>query len=120
MDHTKIAILTCLHSNDVCARVGCLNAFNRRSDFFRDYGPEVELGALMTCNGCKGHRPQEPAEDPGILEKADRLISEGIQTVHVGVCRLLSNGQECPRMTAVCRVLEEKGIKIVRGTHREA
>ena len=32
----KIGTLTCLHSNNVCARVGCLKAFQNRSDFFED------------------------------------------------------------------------------------
>ena len=30
----KIGILTCLHSNDVCARVRCLSSFWQRKDFF--------------------------------------------------------------------------------------
>ena len=49
----KIGTLTCLHSNNVCARVGCLNAFQNRSDFFDGYSPDTLLGAMMTCNGCK-------------------------------------------------------------------
>lgn len=49
----KIGILTCLHSNAVCARVGCLSAFQNRTDFFQDYPEDTYLAALMTCNGCK-------------------------------------------------------------------
>ncbi len=45
----KIGILTCIKSNDVCARVGCLKAFNRRSDFFAEYDGNTELAALMTA-----------------------------------------------------------------------
>lgn len=80
----KIGILTCLHSNDVCARVGCLAAFYNKSDFFKAYSQDTYLAAMMTCNGCKGENPADPEEDKGILEKIDRLVSEKIETVHVG------------------------------------
>ena len=96
----KIGILTCIHSNNVCARVGC-------------------LAAMMTCNGCKGANPIEPIEDKGILEKIDRLVSEKISTIHVGVCRLPDGKHECPRMTQICNMIEERGIKVIRGTHKE-
>lgn len=58
----KIAILTCIRSNDVCARVGCLRAFHDREAFFSDYGPDTELAALMTCNGCSRDNPLKPDE----------------------------------------------------------
>ncbi len=32
----KIAILTCMLSNKVCTRMSCLNAFQNKSDFFRN------------------------------------------------------------------------------------
>lgn len=63
----KIGILTCIHSNNVCARVGCLAAFQNRTDFFQDYPEDTCLAAMMTCNGCKGANPIEPIEDKGIL-----------------------------------------------------
>ena len=65
----KIGTLTCLHSNNVCARVGCLKAFQNRGDFFDGYSPDTLLGAMMTCNGCKSVNPKEPDVDEGILEK---------------------------------------------------
>lgn len=114
----KIGILTCLHSNDVCARVGCLRAFFERRDFFKEYGPETGLGAVMTCNGCASERGYAPREDPGIREKLEKLVSENITAVHVGVCRM-HGGKECPRMTEICRMAQESGIRVVRGTHRE-
>lgn len=115
----KIAILTCLNSNDVCTRAGCLQAFFHRKDFFRDYGEDVELAALMTCNGCKKERPAEPEEDAGILEKIQRLTDENVEVVHVGVCRNMKENVECPRMTRIIKMLEKEGIRIVRGTHQE-
>ena len=92
----KIGILTCLNSNDVCTRA-----------------------AVMTCNGCKETNAKEPAEDEGILEKADRLVSEKISVIHVGVCRLNEEKKECPRITQICGLIEERGIKVIRGTHKE-
>ena len=68
---------------------------------------------------CKGVNPIEPIEDKGILEKIDRLVSEKISTIHVGVCRLPDGKHECPRMTQICNMIEERGIKVVRGTHKE-
>lgn len=114
----KIGILTCLKSNDVCARVGCLNSFYERKDFFQDYPADTRLAAVMTCNGCAEVNGTLPREDTGILEKADRLAAEGISTVHVGVCRMQGN-RECDRITAICKLLEDRGIAVVRGTHRE-
>ena len=89
----KIGILTCIHSNNVCARVGCLAAFQNRTDFFQDYPEDTCLAAMMTCNGCKGANPIEPIEDKGILEKIDRLVSEKISTIHVllSYCRSVSS-----------------------------
>ena len=115
----KIGILTCIHSNNVCARVGCLAAFQNRTDFFQDYPEDTRLAAMMTCNGCKDTNPTEPIEDKGILEKIDRLVSEKISTIHVGVCRLSEGTHECSRMTQICNMIEERGIKVIRGTHKE-
>ena len=115
----KIAILTCLNSNDVCTRAGCLQAFFQRKDFFQNYGEDVELTALMTCNGCKKERSMEPEEDAGMQEKIQRLKDENVEVVHVGVCRNTQDKTECPRMTRITHMLEKEGIRIVRGTHRE-
>lgn len=115
----KIGILTCFRSNDVCTRVGCMNAFNHRKDFFQSYPEDTELAAMMTCNGCFKDQPLEPGEDPGILEKLERLKKEEISIIHVGVCRLLKNKTECPRITAICTLMENQGIRVIRGTHRE-
>ena len=115
----KIGILTCLNSNDVCTRAGCLSAFRERRDFFSGYPEDTILAAVMTCNGCKETNAKEPAEDEGILEKADRLVSEKISVIHVGVCRLNEEKKECPRITQICGLIEERGIKVIRGTHKE-
>lgn len=53
----------------------------------------------------------------------ERLEQEGIETVHVGVCRFRQgpdgNREECSRLMEICRMIEERGIQVVRGTHRE-
>ena len=86
--------------------------------FFRLSG-RYDSAAVMTCNGCKETNEKEPAEDEGILEKADRLVSEKISVIHVGVCRLNEEKKECPRITQICGLIEERGIKVIRGTHKE-
>ena len=88
----KIGILTCLNSNDVCTRAGCLSAFRERRDFFSGYPEDTILAAVMTCNGCKETNAKEPAEDEGILEKADRLVSEKISVIHVDYVKRAGQG----------------------------
>lgn len=73
----------------------------------------------MTCSGCKEERPQEPEEDAGMAEKLERLSAEGISVIHIGVCRVQTDGQECERMIKIGNMLETRGIRVVRGTHRE-
>ena len=46
----KIGTLTCLHSNNVCARVGCLKAFQNRSDFFDGCQPGDRSGEKVPGN----------------------------------------------------------------------
>ena len=115
----KIGILHCINANDVCAGVGCLKSFMNKKDFFKKYEAEfIELGAFFTCNGCKEYREVEPEEDEGIIEKLDRLVEENISIVHVGVCRKLKDGSECPRITTMTLMLEDRGIEVIRGTHK--
>ena len=54
----KIGTLTCLHSNNVCARVGCLKAFQNRSDFFEGYSPDTLLGAMRPVMDAKVQIPK--------------------------------------------------------------
>lgn len=114
----KIGILTCLHSNDVCTRAGCLKAFHQRTDTFSEYDNETELAVLMTCNGCEKDNPVEPEDDLGLKEKLERLSKEEIAVMHVGACRL-NKGIECVRMTRICDMIKKMDISVVRGTHRE-
>ena len=109
----KIAILNCLKANQVCTGAGCLKAFNARCAHFQAYGEEpLTLVALARCNGC------DAGIDKGFREKLDRIVKEGAEACHLGVCTVKSETKsECPTITEAAAYLEERGIKIVRGTH---
>lgn len=109
----KIAILNCLMANDVCAGEACLKSFNTKSRHFAEYGDTpLELVAMARCNGCgKGI-------DEGFREKLERIVSEGAEVCHLGVCtRHGEEKKECRTITEAAAWLEERGVRIVRGTH---
>ena len=113
----KIAIAACLRANDVCAGCGCLNAYNGRSRHFERYaGQEVQLIAFMRCSHCL-REGGDPMEDAGFTEKLDRLVSEGVQVVHIGVCAGKDAQSACPAMASMARAFSEKGLEVVWGTH---
>ena len=109
----KIAILNCLKANEVCAGASCLKAFNEKSRHFESYGDTpTELIAFARCNGCGA------GIDEGFREKLDRMVEEGAEVCHLGVCtRDFKTKEECPNITAAAKYLEERGVRIVRGTH---
>ena len=109
----KIAILHCLNANDVCAGAACLKAFNAKARHFASYGDTpLELIAFGRCSGCG------TGIDPGFREKLDRMVSEGAEVCHLGVCTIQpETGSECPTITEAAAYLESKGLRIVRGTH---
>ncbi|HAQ40394.1 CGGC domain-containing protein [Anaeropeptidivorans aminofermentans] len=110
----KIAMMNCLKSNRVCTGAACLNAFNARTVGFERYrDEELELVALMWCNGCDA----EADEDSGMIEKLERLQSIGTQVLHIGKCTKNKAGEECPIISKAADILERQGIQIVRGTH---
>lgn len=109
-----IAMLTCLNANAVCTGASCLKAFYHRTGPFAIYQTEeLYLDAFMKCNGCGN----PPNIDDGMLEKIERLKQLGTQIVHVGICARKKDGTECPSMTEIVQMLEQNGIKIVKGTH---
>ena len=115
----KIAILRCLHSNDVCTGAACLKAFNDRSGSFSAYkNEELQLVAFWACNGCRECRLEN---EIGLEEKLQRIISIKTDIVHVGVCtkQRSVNGirQTCPTIKELCNRIEASGIKIVQVTH---
>ena len=109
----KIAFLNCLKANEVCTGASCLRAFNDRSRHSEVYGDTpLTLVAMARCNGC------EAEIDEGFREKLDRIVSEGAEACHLGVCTVRSDTKkECPVITRAADYLEERGVRIVRGTH---
>ena len=110
----KLAILTCLKSNEVCTGAACLRAFNARQKSFEKYKYiEIELVAFAKCNGCD----QPLAENRGLQEKLERLITIGTDIVHLGICVKNKEGTECKIITDFAKELEKNGIVVIRGTH---
>ncbi|MCC5911192.1 MAG: CGGC domain-containing protein [Clostridiaceae bacterium] len=69
----KIAILVNESTMDRCIGKGCFNAFFKRIDAFRDYGPEVELMGFTHVGGDLEH-------------KIEKLINNGVEVVHLSTC----------------------------------
>ncbi len=75
-------------------------------------GKDVDLRAFLRCSNC-GKTPQE---DPGMTEKLERLVSSGVETVHIGVCAQ-PKGIRCQTMERYAAWLEEHRIRVVWKTH---
>lgn len=113
----RIGILHCLEATKVCAGCGCLNAFNQKKGSFTEYAKEDILAAYFTCNGCKNQNSTSPKEDKGMIEKVERLQTEGIDVVHVGVCCENADGSFCERIVEIVEMIKLKGIQIKNRTH---
>jgi hypothetical protein len=110
----KIAILACLKANDVCAGVSCLQAFYGRKASFAPYqGEELILCAFLRCSQCN----QDPLSDKGMIEKLHRILSCGVEVVHIGVCAKKRDGTPCTFMAQAADFLSDQGVGIVWGTH---
>lgn len=70
---------------------------------------------MMHCNGCG----KDPAADPGMQEKLERLAQIGVDRVHLGVCTRTEQADHsrCPRIQNIVDRLEAQGVAIVEGTH---
>lgn len=109
----KIAILNCLMANEVCAGASCLRAFYaRQAGFARYAGEELQLVAFSRCSSCR----KQLQDDMGMLEKLERIVSEGAEAVHIGVCAQMNNVR-CPTMETYAKWLEDRGVEIVWQTH---
>jgi predicted metal-binding protein len=107
----KIAILHCRKSMDVCTGAACFKAYNHDLASFAQYaGDRPELAAFFDCGGCGIDR----AQNAGVLEKLERLKSEGVEKVHVGVCV----GHKCPEREEILALLDRYGLPYEFGTHR--
>ena len=109
----RIAILNCLKANQVCAGVSCLDALRERRGGFAEYaGEDVDLRAFLRCSNCG----KTPEEDPGMTEKLERLVSSGVETVHIGGCAQMK-GIRCKTMETYASWLENHGIQVIWKTH---
>lgn len=86
----------------------------KRTRSFAPYkGEPLQLMAFLHCNGCAC----DYDTDPGFLEKLERLEQIGVEIVHAGICTRKHDGSECSQITKILSKMEEKGMKVVRGTH---
>lgn len=110
----RVAMFNCLKANEVCAGAACMKAWETKTRSFTVYrGEEAVLTAFARCNGC-GNTPENSA---GLKEKLERLVSEGTEVVHFGVCTRNKEGKECPAITQIGEWLDAHGVEVVRGTH---
>lgn len=115
----KIAILTCLQSNDVCTRYSCLKAFNDKNDYFSTYNSEnIELVAVWTCQGCN---EINLSNDDGLKEKLQCIVNAGVEVVHIGKCCYVKGNdnsyKKCDKIIIIEKYLEQNLINVVWGTH---
>ena len=102
MSMKKIAVLRCLRTSNNCTGSGCLKAFNNKTNAFAVY-------------------EAEKTELEGLRKKLDRLVTIGVEAVHLSGCTKKKDAQgekhECPVITKTAEYLEQQGITVVRGTH---
>ena len=97
----------------MCSGAACFSAINKREKHFSDYsGEDIEVCAFFHCNGCGC----DYDTDKEFIEKINRIPKLGIEAVHIGKCTVLK-GSECEVITKIIGIIENYGIKIVRGTH---
>lgn len=117
----KIAIFTCLQACEVCSSTACFKAFNNKTDHFAIYkNQDILLTAFLHCNGCSSNLEH----DQDMRRKLDKLVSEQVSTVHLGICTSQKDSChpqasriECSKITPLIEYLSAHGIEIVRGTH---
>ncbi|NLK51854.1 MAG: CGGC domain-containing protein [Syntrophomonadaceae bacterium] len=106
---TRIAVVRCEVVSEVCPGVACFQAFNQRKIAFSEYGPETEFIGFFTCGGCPGRR---------VARLVEKLVPFGLDVVHLSSCMLLEKDYvKCPHWRQIKRSIEQKGIKVVEGTH---
>lgn len=106
----KIAILYCKKSSKVCTGASCFKAYNNSLKSFEQYKlNKPELSAFFDCGGCNIDRKI----DSGMIEKMERLKSENVDKIHLGIC--INN--KCPNYENIIEMLENYQIQYEKGTH---
>ena len=81
----KIAVLRCLRTSNNCTGSGCLKAFNNKPTllpFMRQRKQNWPL--FLNCSGCGD--VQMPNNEEGLRKKLDRLVTIGVEAVHLSGC----------------------------------
>lgn len=47
----------------------------------------------------------------------DRLQKIGTEVLHVGACTVKKDSGECPTITKMIKMAQQRGIRVIRGTH---
>ncbi len=107
----KIAIVRCDIVSEVCPGVGCLDAFDKRTEKFKEYGPDTKLIGFFTCGGCSGRR---------VFRLANTLKKYKVDAIHMSSCMLMEVPfARCPNKEEIKKSIERLKIEVVEGTHHE-
>ncbi len=108
---TGVAVVRCDIVSEVCPGVGCLKAFDKRIELFKEYGDKVRLVGFFTCGGCPGRR---------VFRLVNNLKKYGVDVVHLSSCMLMEEPfTRCPHKDDIRKSIEGLGVKVVDGTHHE-
>ena len=108
---TNVAVVTCDIVSEVCPAVGCFKAFNKREEKFGCYGDNTRLIGFFTCGGCPGRR---------VFRLASTLKKYNVDAVHLSSCMMMEKPfTKCPHKEEIRKSIENLGIKVIEGTHRE-
>ena len=109
----KIGIIACANTTKIldCPLSPCLrDLYDRKGEFARYKGMELELTGVASCPGCLGGLAPEV-----ILSKANSLVHYGAEAIHLTYCMKIF----CPYVNKYQKILKETypGIDILLGTH---
>ncbi|SHE74076.1 CGGC domain-containing protein [Clostridium fallax] len=104
----KIAIVICEKLSYECSAIGCFNAFNKKEKAFEIYkNDNIELFGLFHCNGCNSDLNKD------LDYKITQLKKFNVEIIHLAKCIEV----ECFRYCEIKRFFENKGFKVIEGTH---
>ena len=110
----KIAVLAC--GQVKCTFGGCLNAFYDRRKAFEPYaGEELRMAAMMRCPECMAEK--DPMTSEAFVKQLERVSAMEDVTLHVSHCAKGRADKGCQGILRMARAFEEKGVKVVWGTH---
>ena len=76
---------------------------------------QASASSLSSSRLCQVYSAAAP--DPGFTEKLERLVQEGTEILHIGICAGKTEEEGCPGMVKMVRAFRDKGVKVVWGTH---